>query len=171
MQIKDYSDYFVTCDGLIFSSRSNKYLKFNIGSNGYKTVMLFNNEGSKRKSVHRLVAETFLENPKNLPQVNHKNGNKLDNRLENLEWCTVKYNSNHAWENNLHERTRNASRINQKENVKKAWEVTKKKVIDINSGIIFDSITQAAESKNYELSSLCKKLKGKRNNNTPLRFL
>lgn len=56
---------------------------------------------SKRFYVHRLVAQTFIENPDNLPDVNHINGNPLDNRVENLEWITKADNLRHAFENNL----------------------------------------------------------------------
>lgn len=61
----------------------------------YKGVLLYKNNIRKTVKIHRLVAEAFLPNPNNLPQVNHKNGDKLDNRVENLEWCS-------AHENNLH---------------------------------------------------------------------
>ena len=59
--------------------------------NGYKRVCL-SNSGAKNVLVHRLVAEAFIPNPDMLPEVNHKNWNRSDNRVENLEWCTVQQN-------------------------------------------------------------------------------
>lgn len=63
---------------------------------GYLSVTLLNKGKQKTKPVHRLVALTFIPNPNNLPQVNHKDENKLNNCVDNLEWCNAKYNCNYG---------------------------------------------------------------------------
>jgi hypothetical protein len=70
-------------------------------SNGYPKAHLWHNQKAKLLSIHRLVAETFIPNPDNLPHVNHKDGNKENNHVENLEWCTPAENNRHAIDNNL----------------------------------------------------------------------
>lgn len=72
---------------------NSKILKQHISDNGYKGISLIKNHKRKRFSVHRLVAEAFIENVQLLPQVNHINANPLDNRVVNLEWCTNLYNA------------------------------------------------------------------------------
>jgi hypothetical protein len=68
---------------------------------GYYRILLLKCKVRKIYFVHRLVAITFIENPDNKPQINHKDGNKLNNNVDNLEWCTQKENSIHAWSNGL----------------------------------------------------------------------
>lgn len=95
-----------------------KILKQNINPKGYYTVCLFNN-GKNTKTVHKLVANAFLENKKNYPCINHKNGIKTDNRVENLEWCTYSHNIKEAYRLGLQkssENQRNAIRKYCKEN-------------------------------------------------------
>ena len=66
---------------------------------GYLTVGLYKNGEDKRCYVHRLVAKTFIPNPDNLPEVNHKDENKTNNSVQNLEWCDQKYNINYGTRN------------------------------------------------------------------------
>lgn len=70
-------------------------------NNGYFVTTLHKDKVRKTMKVHRLVAMAFIPNPENKPQVNHKDGNKLNNHLDNLEWCTAKENTIHARDNNL----------------------------------------------------------------------
>ena len=68
---------------------------------GYKSVTLHDGERKRTIQIHRLVAMHFMSNPDNKPQVNHKDGDKSNNCVENLEWVTNSENIKHAWENNL----------------------------------------------------------------------
>jgi hypothetical protein len=87
-ELKNYNGYKITKDGNLWSDKSNKFLKSKL-CNGYKLITLSCN---KKVSLHRLVAETFIPNPENKPYVNHINSDKIDNRVENLEWVTQKEN-------------------------------------------------------------------------------
>ena len=74
-----------------------RILKARVQTNGYYSVPLYNGTSMKRIANHRLVAEAFIPNPENKPQVNHKNGIKTDNRVCNLEWCSASENMQHAY--------------------------------------------------------------------------
>lgn len=70
--------------------------KQHLDHHGYKKVHLWKNNKDKPFFVHRLVAMAFLDNPNNYPQINHKDENKENNEITNLEWCTVAYNNNYG---------------------------------------------------------------------------
>ena len=99
-----FPNYTITDDGRVFSldymhTMKKKDLKKHNINNGYFDVTLFNENGRKWWSVHRLVALTFIPNPYNLPQVNHKDENKTNNIVGNLEWCSRAYNINYGTRN------------------------------------------------------------------------
>ena len=102
--IKDYPKYKISNLGRIWSEHTNKYIKPHLRSkdiNAYMKVELFNEEGSKSMALHRLLAEAFIPNPDNKCCVNHKDGNKTNNHLANLEWVTYSENSQHATDTGL----------------------------------------------------------------------
>lgn len=80
-------------------SRKEKILKSGKNGPGYLFVYLYRNGKRKMSKVHRLVAEAFLPNPLGLPQVNHRDENKTNNCVENLEFCDAKYNNNYGTRN------------------------------------------------------------------------
>ena len=81
--------YLISSWGRVFGVRRGKLRKLNVTDRGYLQVMLSKDGHRAYLLVHRLVAEVFIPNPENKPHINHKNGDKRDNRVGNLEWCTV----------------------------------------------------------------------------------
>lgn len=135
--IKKYEgQYSITSDGRVYSDKNNIELKQSIGTTGYYRVNLNNKDGGKTFKVHRLVAIHFIENPNNLNIVNHKDGNKLNNNVDNLEWCDYTHNNRHARENGL---CINPKGINSKHC---------KKVRRLDTGEEFPSLHEAALSCN-----------------------
>lgn len=89
--------YQVSNYGRVWSVRSQKYLYGSKDKDGYLRVNLTAKNGKiKLERIHRLVAIAFLENPFNYPQVNHKDENKSNNRVDNLEWCNAEYNNTYS---------------------------------------------------------------------------
>lgn len=84
--------YKISNYGRIYSIQKRKYLRPKSNGRGYLQIELTKEKNHKMHYVHRLVAEAFIENPDNLPQVNHKDENKKNNATENLEWCSAKHN-------------------------------------------------------------------------------
>ena len=96
--------YFATDDGHIYSEHLKRNISEYFDKDGYKKVRLSNGDGSRKVfSVHRLILETFQPNPNSDQlQVNHKDGDKTNNKLSNLEWVTCKENINHAYKLGLY---------------------------------------------------------------------
>lgn len=98
--ISDYPDYKVSNLGRVYSNLSGKILKAGMNNKGYKIVILSRNNTRTTKTVHKLVLSAFEPNNNN-DLVNHIDGDKLNNKLDNLEWCSYSGNLQHAWDTGL----------------------------------------------------------------------
>ena len=130
-----------------------KILKCHIGTKNYLDVDLCNNGKSHRYRVHRLVAEAFIPNPENKPQVNHEDCNKWNNKVNNLTWNTNSENQQHAFRNGLNSRKKygespRAKKINQ---------------YDLNGNFIktWDSVVRIKQERGYSDGFICECCKGK----------
>lgn len=89
--------YKISDKGRVYSNRTKKILRDSLNkATGYRTIDLYHDKEHKTIAIHRLVALAFIPNPNNYPYVNHKDENKTNNHVDNLEWCTAKYNSNYG---------------------------------------------------------------------------
>ena len=124
-------DYEITKDGEIISLKHNKKhsLKGYIDKYGYKRVLIYEDGKRKKYFVHRLVAEKYIPNPKKLAQINHKDGNKLNNCVDNLEWVSPKDNIAHAIKLGLRPKTMGVLNEKQVKEIKKLFKVKSMKEI------------------------------------------
>lgn len=168
-QFKDYPDYLVTLDGRVFSMTSMRFLK-----NFIKSDYVYVKIKHKSYRVHRLVAKVYLPNPENKATVNHIDGNKYNNMLCNLEWATSSENMKHACDTGL----RPVSDL-MRENGKRMTinlhigrnEYTTKLVLNQETGIYYESATDAANSVGVKPNYLWRRLNGEIKNNTNFKYV
>lgn len=130
-----------------------KLLKPTIEVWGYKVVRLTKNKNEQDYKVHRLVAEAFIPNPENKPQVNHIDGNKLNNCVDNLEWCTCKENINHCWNTGNHKKYKGIEHPRSKQILQ----------YDLQGNFIkeWDTMTEISKELKIGLSTICFCCQGK----------
>jgi len=120
-----------------------RILKQGMDRYGYHQVILSKDDQRKCAKVHRLVATAFLQNESNLPCINHKDENKQNNDVSNLEWCSYVYNNTYN------------------DRAKKASKKTRKKVLCVELNTIFDSLADAERATNIKAGNICWCCKGK----------
>lgn len=148
--------YWISDCGRLYSLNSGKILKPSLDKRGYPQNTFYKTtKSTTTRRVHILVATHFLDNPDSLPEVNHIDGNKFNPHYTNLEYNTSKQNKQHAIKLGLY----------------KFPDLTTKKVIDINTGRIYDSLKQASETVDVEYKYLSLMLRGKATNKTSLSYL
>lgn len=146
--LPNYPHYMIFDDGTVYSAYSKKFLKPNLKKSGYLEVMLTKNDGEhKYELIHRLVALCFCETKPNANEVNHINGNKTDNRAENLEWVTRNENLKHAFESGLRFQDVSARRIIATN-------------IETGEQQKFESIYKASRFLNISQGNICQACKG-----------
>ncbi len=145
--------YCVSRNGEIINIETGKHKAQHISNSGYWYISLWKDGKSKSCFVHRIVAEAFVPNPNKKPEVNHKDGNKLNNRADNLEWVTGAENKRHCREV--------LGKINRNPNTEAAHNACKKKVICISTGEKYESVTSAAKAIGVSQGHMSEHLYGK----------
>ena len=171
--IEKYPNYFVTEEGLVFSSKTKKNLKPSFDQQGYARVGIYiGNYKTKTIKVHRLIAETFIDNPLNKKDVNHINGIKSDNRVENLEWCTRSENIKHAFRTGLSKISDNQKNrfIQMTKSQIGSKNQSARKIINILTGEIFSTIKEVLPLVNLKRTTFQAMLNNQNPNKTNFKY-
>ena len=123
---------------------------------GYMRVTLYKNKIRTKHFVHRLVAQTFIPNPNNYPEVNHKDENPNNNHLDNLEWCDRKYNINYGTR-----RKRQSEKMKGRKHNNEHKKKNGKKIINLDTREIFNSLREAGEKYNIAPQGIYRVCKGR----------
>lgn len=138
-----------------------------VADNGYLRVNLSKDNVTKWYSIHRLVAIIFIPNPNNLPIINHKDENKQNNRVENIEWCTYSYNNNYGTAIERQRKTR-AANPNDKRIRKMVGEKNSKAICQysLNGELIaiYKSLTEASAITGVHITTIVRQCKGRAGN-------
>lgn len=100
--IEEFPNYEISIDGEVRNKITRKNKKPSVGKRGYYVFSMVKDGKSYLRTQHIMLAKAFIPNPDNLPQINHIDGNKLNNKIDNLEWCTAQENLLHARKSGLH---------------------------------------------------------------------
>lgn len=155
--IKKYPNYEVSTHGRVKKKSNGRILKATNDSRGYPAVTILDKYGQHTKNVHRLSAETFIPNPENKLTVNHKDGDKRNNHISNLEWNTMSENVKHAYDNGLKRRPDNCGS-------------PKRRVRIMETGEIFESIGSCARAINGDQAHISNCLSGRQHTHKGYHF-
>jgi len=155
-----YEKYFsVTEDGKIYSHRTNKFLKLHIDNNNnvcFASKIGGRNGVSIRLTVHRCVAQAYIDNPDNKPEVNHKDGNRTNNNVSNLEWATRSENIQHAYNTGLKFAAKGTKNANSKLSDKDVQEIRQNiekltiRELAVKYGAHHSTISRCVTNKRYK---------------------
>lgn len=165
VKINQFGNYEVSTDGCVRNAITGVLLKQSArgSKSDYYQVMITSDDGERmHKNIHRLVAEAFIPNPLNKPCVNHKDGNKHNNNVDNLEWVTRSENDIHAFRNGLRKSTA--------KQIQKAIDSTRKPVKNKTTGEVFRSIVEAANAIGGKANGVQKCVVGKRKRYKSMEF-
>lgn len=157
-KVNGYPLYSVSNRGRVRNDSSGRVLSPGKTVGGYLFVGLGNKEGRRTRFLHRLVAEAFLANPESKREVNHKDGNKLNNDVSNLEWCTRSENLTHSYKT-LGRKPAICEEA--KAALKKANENRAVPVLCVETGVVYKSIKEAARAVGGNSANIWKCFVGK----------
>lgn len=169
-KIDGYPNYFITEDGKIWNDRKKIFLKPML-NRGYYQIILCKHSKHKTFKPHRLVGISYVPNPLNRKEINHKDGNKLNNHYTNLEWCTRSENNLHKYRTGLFKPTEKMlNAITKRHFENRGLALKTKPVLNLATGIYYNSVADAARSIVGNATCLARKLKGQKRNNTDFIF-